>query len=92
MYGGNLSFSITQILHPDKPPSTIVATDAHKLAVFDNNCLRRLTIVELLRLFGYNENYDFSSVSRKHTLDLLGNTIIVPIVESILSQIRLEHL
>ena len=84
MYGGKLSFSVAHILHPNEPTPTIVATDANKLVVVDNGKLRRLTLVEFLRLFGYDDDYDFSSVTYNQALDLLGNSIVVPIVEEIL--------
>lgn len=89
MYGGKLSFSITHILHPDEPVPTIVATDANKLAIVDNEKLRRLTLIEFLRLFGYDDNYNFSSVTYNQALDLLGNSIIVPIVEEIIRSLNL---
>lgn len=83
MYGGKLSFSISHILHPEKPTPTIVATDANKLAVYDNGILRRLTVTELLRLFGYPEDFKMN-ISYNQSLNLLGNSVIVPIVEKII--------
>lgn len=86
MYGGKLSFSIAHILDPERATPTIVATDADKLAVVDGGVLRRLTLTEVCRLFGY-DGYDLSCVTRAKALDLLGNSVIVPVIESILDEI-----
>jgi DNA (cytosine-5)-methyltransferase 1 len=55
---GKLSFEINKILDPNDIAPTLVATDVSRLAVPDNGGLRRLTIREGLRLFGYPEWYE----------------------------------
>lgn len=79
---GKLSFEINKILDPNDIAPTIVATDAVRLAVPDENGLRRLTIREGLRLFGYPEWYEIPTSFPK-AFDLLGNTVAVPVVEHV---------
>ena len=79
---GKLSFEINKILNPNDIAPTLVATDVSRLAVPDNGGLRRLTIREGLRLFGYPEWYEIP-VKELEAFDLLGNTVAVPVVEHI---------
>lgn len=79
---GKLSFEINKILDPDGIAPTIVATDANKLAVIDGNGLRKLTIREGLRAFGFPEWYEIN-LDHTKAFDLLGNTVVVPAIESI---------
>ncbi len=83
---GKLSFEINKILDPDDIAPTLVATDVSRLAVPDNGGLRRLTIREGLRLFGYPEWYEIP-VKETEAFDLLGNTVAVPVVEHVTSQL-----
>ncbi len=77
---GKLSFEVNKILDPNDIAPTIVATDVSRLAVPDGEGLRRLTIREGLRLFGYPEWYQIPTTKPK-AFDLLGNTVAVPVVE-----------
>lgn len=79
---GKLSFEINKILDPNDIAPTLVATDVSRLAVPDNGGLRRLTIREGLRLFGYPEWYEIP-VKETEAFDLLGNTVAVPVVEHV---------
>jgi len=79
---GKLSFEINQILDPKDIAPTIVATDASKLAVIDNLGIRKFSIKEGLRLFGYPDNYMITSKFDK-AFDLLGNTVVVPVLREI---------
>ncbi len=79
---GKLSFEITKILDPYDIAPTLVATDMGKIAVPDKKGLRRLTIREGLRLFGYPETFEIP-VNHKNAFDLLGNTVVVPVVKAI---------
>lgn len=74
------------MLDPNDIPPTIVATDVSRLAVPDGNGLRRLTIREGLRLFGYPEWYEIPT-KEQHAFDLLGNTVAIPVVEFVASRI-----
>lgn len=87
---GKLSFEINKVLAPDDIAPTLVAMDMQKLYVGDNGGLRRLTLREGLRLFGYPDDIKFN-VSEKDGFDLLGNTVVVPVIKSVASRL-LEHI
>ncbi|MXO03480.1 DNA (cytosine-5-)-methyltransferase [Flavobacterium sp. HBTb2-11-1] len=88
---GKLSFEINKILDPNDIAPTLVATDVSRLAVPDGNGLRRLTIREGLRLFGYPEWYEIPT-KEYDAFDLLGNTVAVPVVEFVASQLANNYL
>jgi DNA (cytosine-5)-methyltransferase 1 len=83
---GKLSFEVNKILDPNDIAPTLVATDVSRLAVPDTRGLRRLTIREGLRLFGYPEWYEIPT-KEYDAFDLLGNTVAVPVVEFVVSKI-----
>lgn len=83
---GKLSFEINKILDPNDIAPTIVATDVSRLAIPDNGGLRRLTVREGLRLFGYPEWYQIP-VKETEAFDLLGNTVAVPVVEHVATKV-----
>lgn len=83
---GKLSFEINKVLDPKDIAPTLVATDVSRLAVPDNNGLRRLTIREGLRLFGYPEWYEIPT-KEYDAFDLLGNTVAVPVVEFVANKL-----
>ncbi len=83
---GKLSFEINKILDPNDIAPTLVATDVSRLAVPDNGGLRRLTIREGLRLFGFPEWYEIPA-KEYDAFDLLGNTVAIPVVEFVANQI-----
>ena len=73
---------------------TIVAMDMNNLGVIDGKGIRRLTLREGLRLFGYPEDYslDFYNQDAKGIrlgYDLLGNTVCVPVIKAVAN--RLLH-
>ena len=80
---GKLSFEFTKILDPAGLAPTLVATDISRLGVLDNGGLRRLSVREGLRLFGFPEDYDLSFLKEKEAFDLLGNTVCVPVIKAI---------
>ena len=80
---GKLSFEFTKILDPDALTPTLVAMDVSHLGVIDNGGLRRLSIREGQRLCGFPEDYDLSFLKEREAFDLLGNTVCVPVIESI---------
>ncbi|WP_234301037.1 DNA (cytosine-5-)-methyltransferase [Sphaerospermopsis aphanizomenoides] len=88
---GKLSFSVTKILDPDDITPTLVATDMQKLAVVDGESLRCLTIREGLRLFGFPEDYHINLPINK-AFDLLGNTVVVPVVREIAERIVIQKM
>lgn len=88
---GKLSFEFTKILDDYSIAPTLVAMDAQKLGVVDGTGIRHLTIREGLRLFGYPDNYTLEEFNNKKDLakafDLLGNTVIVPVIKKLANQI-----
>lgn len=89
---GKLSFEYTKILSPFDITPTIVATDVSKLAVPVNDGIRNLTVKEGLRLFGFPEHYDLSSIKEKEVFDLLGNTVCVPVIKSVSKKLISAHI
>lgn len=86
---GKLSFEISKILDANDVSPTLVATDVTRLAVVDGEGLRRLTIREGLRLFGFPETYGLNLKYTK-AFDLLGNTVVVPVIEAIVQRMLSE--
>lgn len=80
---GKLSFEITKILSPNEIAPTLVATDVARMVVTDKKGLRRLTIKEGLRMFGYPESYNLNFLKYQDAFDLLGNTVVVPVIEQV---------
>lgn len=83
---GKLSFEVNKILDPNDIAPTLVAMDMQKLYVPDGNGIRRLTLREGLRLFGYPDSFKFN-VTEKEGFDLLGNTVVVPVIKEVSKQI-----
>ncbi len=83
---GKLSFEVNKILDPESIAPTLVATDVSRLAVPDGNGIRKLTIREGLRLFGYPEWYEIPA-KETEAFDLLGNTVAVPVVEHVANKL-----
>jgi DNA (cytosine-5)-methyltransferase 1 len=84
---GKLSFPITKILGLAEIAPTIVATEVGKIAVLDNKKLRNLTVREGLRLSGYPENYSLDMVKYSDAFDLLGNTVMPPVIKEVILRI-----
>ncbi len=83
---GKLSFPISKVMGPTEIAPTLVAMDMQKLYVSDNGGLRRLTLREGLRLFGYPDNMKLN-VSEKDGFDLLGNTVVVPVIKAVCTRL-----
>ena len=83
---GKLSFEINKVLGPDEIAPTLVAMDMQKIYVADHGGLRRLTLREGLRLFGYPETMRLN-VSEKEGFDLLGNTVVVPVIKAVANKL-----
>ncbi len=89
---GKLSFEFTKILDPNDVAPTLVAADVSHIGVVDGAGIRKLTIREGLRLFGYPEDYNLSMFNNDKTglakaFDLLGNTVVVPAVKAVAEKI-----
>jgi DNA (cytosine-5)-methyltransferase 1 len=79
---GKLSFEVSKILDPESFAPTLVATDVGRVAVVDGKSLRRLTMVEQLRLFGFPDNFKIP-VKESLAHDVFGNTVPVAVVTAI---------
>ena len=79
---GKMSFEVGKILSPDEVAPTLVAMDMQHLYVPDGNGIRPLSLREGLRLFGYPNDYKFD-VSVENGYDLLGNTVVVPVIKAV---------
>ncbi len=83
---GKLSFEVNKILDPNNITPTLVATDMSKVVVTDGKGIRKLTIRESLNIFGYPKNYEIQ-VKECFAFDLLGNTVVVPVIKAISDRI-----
>jgi DNA (cytosine-5)-methyltransferase 1 len=88
---GKLSFEISKVLDPNGLAPTLVATDMEKLAVADGKGLRRISIREGLRMFGFPETYKIDLPTRQ-AYDVLGNSIVVPVVQTLSKRLLLSSL
>jgi DNA (cytosine-5)-methyltransferase 1 len=88
---GKLSFEINKILDPNSIAPTLVATDMERIAVVDGKGLRKLTIREGLRLFGFPDDYQIDLPINK-AFDLLGNTVAIPVIREISKRIVIQKL
>lgn len=79
---GKMSFEVGKVLSPYDVAPTLVAMDMQHLFVPDGNGIRQLTLREGLRLFGYPDDYKFN-VSIEDGYDLLGNTVVVPVIKAV---------
>lgn len=86
-----IHFPIHRILGPDDVCITLTATDAAHIGVVDGDGIRKLTIRECLRLFGFPESYDLSCVSESKAYDLIGNSICVPVVAAVVKNMLSER-
>lgn len=79
---GKMSFEVNKVLDPNSVAPTLVAMDMQHLYVPEHNGLRKLSLREGLRLFGYPDDYKFD-VSLNEGYDLLGNTVVVPVIKAV---------
>ena len=83
---GKMSFEVGKILDPQGIAPTLVAMDMHHLFVPDGDGIRRLSLREGLRLFGYPDDYKFD-ISIENGYDLLGNTVVVPVIKAVAGRV-----
>ncbi len=79
---GKLSYEINKVMDLNGIAPTLVATDMARIVVPDGNGLRRMTLREGLRLFGYPEWFKMP-VTDDGGFDLLGNTVAVSVVAAV---------
>lgn len=87
---GKLSFEVSKVLDPEGITPTLLATDMDRLVVIDKNNIRKLTIEECKRLFGFPKKYKINLNIRK-AYNLFGESIAIPVVENVSTRI-LENL
>lgn len=83
---GKMSYEVSKILSPKEVAPTLVAMDMQHLFVVDNGGLRPLSLREGLRMFGYPDDFKFD-IDRDLGFDLLGNTVVVPVIASVASRV-----
>ena len=83
---GKLSFEVSKILDPNGIAPTLVAMDMQKLYVVDDPGIRKLTLTEGLRLFGYPDKH-LGDTTLMNGYDLLGNTVAVPVIEAVAGRV-----
>ena len=83
---GKLSFEVSEILNPKGYAPTLVAMDMHRIHVVDGEGIRQLTLTEGKRLFGYPDTYKLD-VPIKEGYDLLGNTVVVPVIKAVATKL-----
>lgn len=79
---GKMSYEVAKILDPAGIAPTLVAMDMEHLFVGDGDGIRKLSLREGLRLFGYPDDFKFD-VSVQDGYDLLGNTVVVPVIKQV---------
>ena len=89
---GKLSFEFSKILDPKGLAPTLVAADVEKLGVIDGKGIRKVSLREGLRLFGYPESYSLeifekNATSKRKAFDLLGNTVAVPVIKEVAKEL-----
>jgi DNA (cytosine-5)-methyltransferase 1 len=87
---GKLSYDINKVMNPDGIAPTLVATDMARLVVPDGSGLRRMTLREGLRLFGYPEWFNMP-VTDDEGFDLLGNTVAVSVVVAVAERLAVSY-
>ncbi|WLP85184.1 DNA (cytosine-5-)-methyltransferase [Mycoplasma seminis] len=88
---GKLSYEFSRVLDPSGITPTLVATDIEKIGVYDNDNIRKLTIREGLRLFGFPETYSLEFLKYREAFDLLGNTVCVPVIKQIAQKLAANY-
>lgn len=83
---GKMSFEVNKILDPQGIAPTLVAMDMQHLYVPDTAGIRPLTLREGLRLFGYPDDFIFN-IDTEYGYDLLGNTVVVPVIKEVAQRV-----
>lgn len=83
---GKMSFEVNKILDPNAFAPTLVAMDMKGLFVIDGTGIRNISLHEGLGMFGYPDDFKFN-VSIEDGYDLLGNTVVVPVIREVSKRI-----
>lgn len=87
---GNMSFEVFKILDPDSISITLVSSDAHKLGVYHQGRLRRLTARECARIQGYPDTFQLHP-DEGWAYHQLGNSVSVPVVQTVLQDMITQN-
>ena len=87
---GKLSFEINKILDPNDIAPTLVATDMARLAIPDGKGLRRMSVREGLRMFGFPEEFEMP-INTDEAFDVLGNTVAVNVVTAVAKRLATTY-
>lgn len=79
---GNMSFEVFKFLDPNSISITLTASDSHKLGIYHNGRIRRLTPRECARLQGYPDDYKLHPEDQ-YAYKQLGNAVSVPVIKKI---------
>ena len=83
---GKMSFEVSKILDPKGIAPTLVAMDMQHLYVPDGEGIRKLSLREGLRVFGFPDDFTMR-VKQSDGYDLLGNTVVVPVIKAVASRL-----
>lgn len=83
---GNMSFEVFKFLDPDSISITIVASDAHRLGVVQDNSPRRITPRECARLQGFPDSFALNP-NDLFAYKQIGNSVAVPVVQAVLEDL-----
>lgn len=88
---GKMSYEVSKVLDPNDIAPTLVAMDMQHLYVPDGEGIRKLSLREGLRLFGYPESFKFK-VNQSDGYDLLGNTVVVPVIKEVSKRLLISDM
>lgn len=83
---GKMSFEVSKVLDPNGIAPTLVAMDMQHLYVPDGEGIRKFSLREGLRVFGYPDDFIFR-VKQSEGFDLLGNTVVVPVIQAVATRL-----
>lgn len=84
---GKLSFPLTKIIDPKDVCPTLVATEAGKIGVATPLGVRPISVREGLRFSGFPETYKLEESSYLKSFDLIGNTVIPPVIREVANRL-----
>ncbi|MCA1990935.1 MAG: DNA cytosine methyltransferase, partial [Coleofasciculus sp. S288] len=79
---GNFSFEVYKFLDPSKIAVTLVASDANRIGVYQNNRVRRITPREAARLQGFPDSFILHPDDDKAYYQL-GNSVSINVVKAV---------
>lgn len=79
---GNFSFEVYKFLYPSKIAVTLVASDANRIGVYQNNRVRRITPREAARLQGFPDSFILHPDDDKAYYQL-GNSVSINVVKAV---------